>query len=880
MFKKYILIYFVFIFSTITISQTINGTVQNSNNKLLNSTSVTVFLKKGTNEEVVDYKVIYNGVFSFKIKDNYKSLTLLIQAFGYKKSELKIENISVKKQYDFQINLNKDSIISLKEVIIKTNKRFTVKKDTILFNVEAYKDGTERKVVDIIKKLPGIEVNQKTGKIKYNGKFIETVLLEGDDLFGSNYSIGTNNINIDILKGVEAIDKYSKNPLLKGIENSDKVVLNLLLKNKQLDISGNSEVGLGVISDKIANDINANIIAITKKNKNFSTFSYNNVGNNLTPFNYSDSNINIENYDDEALKAPKVISELSINERFDENRSTINNQLFSNLNHLVNINKKTKLKANIFYLNDKITNNQLIKNSIFIDNNSITTFDSISLLKKPVHFQSDFNIKYLPNKSSSLDYDFSLKNEEIRTPTTIVSNNSNFNSNLETKNLFLKQDLVYTKKTKNNNAYQVILKNATNDLKQHYNISSSNSFGSSQNNKSKKNYTEFSSVFFGKDKNDNKYKFIFGGLLNHLDFQSKLEDTPSNLAPSNQSINNINYFTKSVTSSFDYSFKIKKWSFNPLISINLVNQKLENGISDIDIVQNNLLINSSFKTSFKINRVSFITSSISFDKKLNAERYLFENRILIDNRVSIANKPSLNLQESQNISLFYYNTNLYDQFQMNFGFNLNRLKGNFFSNAQINENTIQLTYFFLPEYNSNYNFNFSIAKYLPFIASTIKVTSNYSINNFKNIINNSELRNNYSTNLVNNLFAKTSFNGILNFENNLTYYNSTSRNDTANIQFSNVSINNSFKTIVSSNNSWFSIFSLNYFSPNIENSKNYLFLDSNFSYKKKKYTFGLTAKNILNIKNFEEIQITDFSTSVYQSDILQRYFLIDFTFNF
>lgn len=466
------------------------------------------------------------------------------------------------------------------------------------------------------------------------------------------------------------------------------------------------------------------------------------------------------------------------------------------------------------------------------------------------------------------------------TTTTIVSNNSNFNSNLETKNLFLKQDLVYTKKTKNNNAYQVILKNATNDLKQHYNISSSNSFGSSQNNKSKKNYTEFSSVFFGKDKNNNKYKFIFGGLLNHLDFQSKLEDTPSNLAPSNQSINNINYFTKSVTSSFDYSFKIKKWSFNPLISINLVNQKLENGISDIDIVQNNLLINSSFKTSFKINRVSFITSSISFDKKLNAERYLFENRILIDNRVSIANKPSLNLQESQNISLFYYNTNLYDQFQMNFGFNLNRLKGNFFSNAQINENTIQLTYFFLPEYNSNYNFNFSIAKYLPFIASTIKVTSNYSINNFKNIINNSELRNNYSTNLVNNLFAKTSFNGILNFENNLTYYNSTSRNDTANIQFSNVSINNSFKTIVSSNNSWFSMFSLNYFSPNIENSKNYLFLDSNFSYKKKKYTFGLTAKNILNIKNFEEIQITDFSTSVYQSDILQRYFLIDFTFNF
>jgi hypothetical protein len=65
MFKKYILIYFIFIFSTITLSQTINGTVQNNKNELLHSTSVTVFLKKGTNEEVIDYKVIYNGVFFF-----------------------------------------------------------------------------------------------------------------------------------------------------------------------------------------------------------------------------------------------------------------------------------------------------------------------------------------------------------------------------------------------------------------------------------------------------------------------------------------------------------------------------------------------------------------------------------------------------------------------------------------------------------------------------------------------------------------------------------------------------------------------------------------------------------------------------------------------
>ena len=87
--------------------------------------------------------------------------------------------------------------------------------DTTSFNVSAYKDGTERKIQDIIKKLPGVQLNEKTGEIKYKGNSIETVTLDGDDLFGYDYTIGTKNINVDMVDKVQAIENYTKKSTLK-----------------------------------------------------------------------------------------------------------------------------------------------------------------------------------------------------------------------------------------------------------------------------------------------------------------------------------------------------------------------------------------------------------------------------------------------------------------------------------------------------------------------------------------------------------------------------------------------------------------------------------------------------------------------------------------
>lgn len=165
--------------------------------------------------------------------------------------------------------------------------------------------------------MPGITINEKTGAIKYQGKPIETVKLENDDLFGKNYNIGTKNINVDIEQKVEVIQKYSENQLLKGIENSDKVALNLKLKKGKIDFSENFDWGSGFDSESIRLQlINSTILQVAKKIKSFLSLSYNNIGVNNSPYNHFSNSKSISQENNKNYTNNKLINNLSFNSSF------------------------------------------------------------------------------------------------------------------------------------------------------------------------------------------------------------------------------------------------------------------------------------------------------------------------------------------------------------------------------------------------------------------------------------------------------------------------------------------------------------------------------------------------------------------------------------
>ena len=832
---------------------------------------------------VKEFIIVETNYFKHKLKKNYNSLLVCANSFGYKKRCISIKTPNSTKNYNLSFDLGPQTSIYIDEVIIKSKKlKYSKTKDTITFRVDVFKDGTEKKIEDVLKNIPGIEVNEQSGNIRYKGVSIETVTLDGDNLFGDNYSLGTKNINVDMVTQIEAIDNYVENPLLRGIEAGGKVLLNLKLKQGKLDVSGNFDFGSGRFeNDKQVLDMNSNILGITKTYKSFATLAFNNIGINHSPFDYFGFNFNMEQIKEEVYFAKKIIPETRFSNLLDDKRTNLNNQFFGNYNAIFKLNSKLSVKVNLYYLKDRITTNQLFENQFDINNENFITSDNTFITKNPQQYRGDIEIKYGTSKTSLLEYNVRVRQENIETPSQIIQNQTNeFSSSLKTKDFYLRQDLLWTKKLSDKKALQVSIFYSLNDLPQSFNISpsllSEISGNDIQESRFKKMFLEGKSTYLGSGKRD-KYSFTLGANLNDSPFKSRLFNSDETFSENNFIYTQSNIFNKGV-----YNFNRGNWKVSPSYSVSFKNQNLKQNLVNQEDEENNLIFEPALNVKYTLNSKSFLTANFNYNQTTNTEQYFFLNQVLIDNRTTIENTPSLELQNSQRYSLLYFNNDLYNQFQLNANVSYQKSIGNFFTNQNITENTSQIEYFFSPQKNSNLNLNLQVSKYIPFIESTLKISSNYSISNFRNIINNSELRINKNQFLSNSFFWKTALDIPINFENtfNYQYSNSKSQNQSA---FINKSWKNTFKIIVKPNKKWFIILSSNYYLPNTNQSDiQFFFLDTTLRHKpkNKKWEASFVMQNLTNEVDFEQIQTSDISTTIFRSNLLPRYLVLNLTWNF
>lgn len=106
----------------------------------------------------------------------------------------------------------------------------TIKGDTIVYDADSFSNGTERKLGDLLKKLPGVEVNED-GDIQVEGKTVEKVKVEGKDFFEGDSRLATKNIPADAVDKVEVLRNYNDQGQLKGLGNDqDRVAINIRLK--------------------------------------------------------------------------------------------------------------------------------------------------------------------------------------------------------------------------------------------------------------------------------------------------------------------------------------------------------------------------------------------------------------------------------------------------------------------------------------------------------------------------------------------------------------------------------------------------------------------------------------------------------------------------
>ncbi|MDP3354197.1 MAG: carboxypeptidase-like regulatory domain-containing protein, partial [Flavobacteriaceae bacterium] len=131
----------------------------------------------------------------------------------------------------------------LKEVVIELP--VTVREDTITYNTNKFVTGEERKLKDVLKKLPGVEVD-KNGLVTVQGRTVTTLLVEGRKFFGGDTKLAVENIPADAIDRVQTIDNYNEVSFLKNLSNSDQMAMNILLKSGKKQFAfGDVEVGKG-----------------------------------------------------------------------------------------------------------------------------------------------------------------------------------------------------------------------------------------------------------------------------------------------------------------------------------------------------------------------------------------------------------------------------------------------------------------------------------------------------------------------------------------------------------------------------------------------------------------------------------------------------------
>ncbi|KIA99995.1 hypothetical protein OA93_04090 [Flavobacterium sp. KMS] len=237
-----------FLFSTFSFSQTKSfvGIVSDDVNKPLESANV---IAKPLQENASLKFAISDNRGRYKLElDKKAKYEVTVSYIGFIEEVFILDPESDKISHDFKL---KPTGENLKEIVIKHDfKPVIVKKDTLIFDVKAFSNGNERKMKEILEKLPGVEVD-KNGTVTVQGKKVTKMLVEGKSFFGGGSKLAVENIPADALDKIEVIDNFNEVGFMKHVSDTDDLAINVKLKeNKKKFVFGDIESGAEVGTDE------------------------------------------------------------------------------------------------------------------------------------------------------------------------------------------------------------------------------------------------------------------------------------------------------------------------------------------------------------------------------------------------------------------------------------------------------------------------------------------------------------------------------------------------------------------------------------------------------------------------------------------------------
>ena len=222
--KKHLFLLFIFTNSVIFSQIKMTGKVTDSIGTPLELANVILINSESNSLETFamsddkgNYKLSLKKNTSYNLQVSYIGMSTFSQM-------LMTKNDDIFKNFSLQSNNQLDAVELTYEMPV------VISGDTLVYDADSFKTGTERKLEDVLKNLPGVEINDD-GEIEVEGKAVTKVMVEGKDFFDGDSKIASKNIPSNAVDKVQILKNYAEVGQLSSVQNNqDNIAINIKLK--------------------------------------------------------------------------------------------------------------------------------------------------------------------------------------------------------------------------------------------------------------------------------------------------------------------------------------------------------------------------------------------------------------------------------------------------------------------------------------------------------------------------------------------------------------------------------------------------------------------------------------------------------------------------
>lgn len=351
------------------IAQTrIEGTARDTDQNLLPAVNITV-TKEG---KLLAFAVTKtDGSYHLKVNAQVDSVLIAVSKMGYTNQEFLLPNKN--QRLDFVLQKGDFTLKEVKVELPPIRRRG----DTLSYKIEEFQSVADRTIGDVIKKLPGINVDAD-GIIYYQGNPINRYYVEDMNLLDGRYGLVNENLPHGKVAIVQVYENHQPIRALDSLRPSDRAAINIKLKNK-VTKTGNFQYGAGF--QPFLWNVNATPIVFVPNFQFLTSVKSNNTGENLFPQFY-------DNFQNGLFAKENWLSVSSVSPPgFSPKRWMDNRSHALSLNTLKKSTRSLEMKLNVSLVLDQQRRS----------GNSTTTY---FLEGEPVHFAEDILSRFKTNHLS------------------------------------------------------------------------------------------------------------------------------------------------------------------------------------------------------------------------------------------------------------------------------------------------------------------------------------------------------------------------------------------------------------------------------------------------------------------------------------------------